>query len=225
MEATRGQAGSGLTVKTGTNTRITVRAASLQLLTGGPYTDVRGEVHTYGHAALRVTTDDKERIYDFGRYGGERGPTGQGRLRIWNNFSRYIASQNSYRRITRGFHYGIPHPQAEQINNHFDQLIAGRPAVKAIGQYMTEYRLANDYHALTNNCVTVAMTGAKLAIPNLEHNVASHNQGRGMSFTERTAARVAGWPGHIFMPEDLQAMLSANTERPAEKEEAYGSNR
>jgi len=225
METTRGQAGTGLAVKTGRNTTIIVKTASLQILIGGPYTDARGEVHTYGHAALRVTTDDKDRIYDFGRYGGERGPTGQGRLRVWSDFQRYIASQNSYRRITTGFHYDVSSPQAEQIHKHFDQLFTGRPVIKSFGQHMTEYRLADDYHALSNNCVTITMTGAKLAIPSLDHNVASHNKGRGMSFTERTAARVAGWPGHIFMPEDLQAMLSANTEKPASKVETFGSTR
>lgn len=214
-----------MAVKSGRLNHITVRAASLQVLIGGPYTDARGEVHTYGHTALRVTTDDKDRIYDFGRYGGERGPTGQGRMRVWSDFNRYIASQNSYNRTTRGFHYGIPHIQAEQVNSHFEQLISGRPVIKTFGQHMTEYRLANDYHALTNNCVIVTMAGARLVIPNLEHDIASHNQGRGMSFTERTAARLAGWPAHIFMPEDLQAMLSANTAKPAEKIDTYGASR
>ena len=223
MEATQGQAGSGVSVKTGRLNHITVRSASIQILIGGPYTDVRGDVHTYGHAALRVTTDGQDRVYDFGRYGGERGPTGQGRLRVWTDFNRYIASQNSYNRTTRGFHYAISHEQAVRINSHFESLVVGRQVIKAIGQHMKEYRLANDYHALTNNCVTVTMAGARLAVPNLEHDVAGHNQGRGMSFAERTAARVAGWPSHIFMPEDLQAMLMENTGKPADRVDTYGS--
>ncbi|MBX9756376.1 MAG: hypothetical protein K2X80_16580 [Pseudomonadaceae bacterium] len=223
MDATKGQAGTGVAIKTGSNTTIIVRSASIQLLIGGPYTDVRDEVHTYGHAALRVTTNEQEHVYDFGRYAGEQGPTGQGRLRTWTDFKRYIASQNSYKRVTTGFHYSISNQHAEQINSHFKSQIAGRNPIKIMGQYMLEHRLSGDYHALTNNCVTTSMTGAKLAIPSLEHNVASHNQGRGMSFTERTAARIAGWPGYIFMPEDLQAMLAGNTVKPAEKVEKYGS--
>lgn len=224
MDATKGQAGIGVAIKTGSNTTITVRSASIQLLIGGPYTDELNELHTYGHTALRVTTNEQEHVYDFGRYAGEQGPTGQGRLRTWTDFKSYIASQNSYKRVTTGFHYSISNQQAEHINNHFKSQIAGRSPIKKKGQHMTEHRLAADYHALTNNCVTISMAGAKLAIPNLEHDVASHNQGRGMSFTERTAARVAGWPGYIFMPEDLQAMLASNIVRPAEKVEKYGAS-
>lgn len=223
MDSTKGQAASGVSLTTGRNTTITVRSASMQLLIGGPYTDVRGNEHTYGHTALRVITDEHERVYDFGRYGGERGPTGEGRQRIWVSFKRYIIGENAYGRPTTGFLYNISHEQAEQINAHFASLIAGRATTgNTPREHMTEYRLANDYHALTNNCVTSAMAGARLAIPDLEHNVATHNQGRGMSFTERAAARVAGWPGFIFMPADLQAMLEANTEKPADKVEKFG---
>ncbi len=224
MDATKGQAGTGVAIKTGSNTRITVRSASIQLLIGGPYTGDRNELHTYGHTALRVTTNEQEHVYDFGRYAGEQGPTGQGRLRTWTDFKSYIAGQNAYKRVTTGFHYSISNQQAEHINSHFKGLIAARLPIKNKGRYMTEHRLAADYHALTNNCVTTSMTGAKLAITDLEHDVASHNQGRGMSSTERVAARLVGWPGYIFMPEDLQAMLVGNTLRPAEKIEKYGAS-
>ncbi len=222
MDATKGQAGTGVAINTGSNTRITVRSASIQLLIGGPYTDRHDELHTYGHTALRVTTNEQEHIYDFGRYAGEQGPTGQGRLRTWTDFKRYIASQNSYKRVTTGFQYNVSNQQAEHINSHFKSLIATRSPIQN-KKHMTEHRLAADYHALTNNCVTTSMTGAKLAITDLEHDVASHNQGRGMSSTERVAARLVGWPGYIFMPEDLQAMLVDNTLRPAEKIEKYGA--
>lgn len=224
METTKGQVTSGVALQTGRHTTLTVNAPALQLLIGGPYTDVRKEEHTYGHAALRVITDQGENIYDFGRYAGERTPTGQGRLRIWNSFQRYIESENSYGRVTTGFRYTVSHADAERVQQHYARLIAGQKPIREYGKYMAEYRLATDYHALNTNCVTVSMSGARLALGNLETSTAQHNQGRGMSFTERTAAKLAGWPSHIFMPADLQSMLAGNQQRLADKIETYGAS-
>jgi hypothetical protein len=223
MDSTNGQARSGLALRTGAHTPIVVRPASLEVLIGGPYTDASGKEHTYGHVALRVTTDSTERIYDFGRYAGEQGPTGEGRLRVWSDFSRYIASQNSYRRVTTGFHYPVSYSQAQTVYLHFDALLNGRRPVKSSSSYLAEYRLHDDYHALNNNCVTTSMAGARLALPVLEHETAKHNQGRGMSGLERAAARVSGWPAQLFMPEDLRSMLLANKLQPPEKIATYGN--
>ncbi len=194
-------------------------------MVGGPYTDVRGEEHTYGHAALRTISPTAEYVYDFGRYAGETGPTGQGRLRVWTSFSRYIASENSYGRITKGFFYSASDEEVARANNHFKGLIGDRPSLRGYGDYMNEYRLAQDYNALTNNCVTTALGGARKALSSIDFDVANHNQGRGLSFAERTAARLAGWPSHIFMPADLRAMLEANTAHPPQKTEEFGEKK
>ena len=45
-------------------TRIQVRMASVEMLVGGPY-----GTHPYGHTALRVTTADSDKVFDYGRYG------------------------------------------------------------------------------------------------------------------------------------------------------------
>jgi len=223
MDSTNGQARSGMAVKTGAHTPIVVKPASLEVLIGGPYTDGNGEEHSYGHAALGVITEDSERVYDFGRYAGETGATGQGRLRVWTSLRRYIIGENKYGRRTTGFLYTITQEQAERVNSHYSSLFSGRPVVgNATREYVAEYRLLKDYHALTNNCVTSTMAGVRLVLPVLEKNAAAYNNGRGMSFTERTAARVAGWPTSLFMPADLQAALEANTERRADKVEQFG---
>jgi hypothetical protein len=219
----------GLSISTQQVTTIQVQSSAIQLLIGGPYTRF-GEEHTYGHVALRVVTPDDERVYDFGRYNGERGPFGQGRLRVWTKFSKYIASENSLGRVTTGFLYRVSVQSAGQVNAHFKNLIGTRPALKTSedqtnGAYMSEYRLANDYHALNNNCATTSMDGARVAVKDLDFNVAKYNEGRGMSTSEQYGAKIAGWPPKIFMPADLQRMLEENPNRRPDKIERFGGKK
>lgn len=58
------KAQEGVHATTNQLTRIQVRLASVEMLVGGPYGN-----HPYGHTALRVTTADIDRIFDYGRYG------------------------------------------------------------------------------------------------------------------------------------------------------------
>lgn len=215
---------SGVSIATRQTTTIQIQAPSLQILIGGAYT-VNGTEHTYGHVALRVIGATEERVYDFGRYNGETGPYGQGRLRVWTKFSKYIAGENATGRATIGFLYRLPPTVAEQVNKHYSNMTLGRPVLKAYGDHMKEYRLGIDYHALENNCTTMAMSGARLALRDLDFNVSKNNEGRGMSFIERNAAKVAGWPSHIFMPADLQKMLEENTTLRPVKVERFGGGK
>jgi hypothetical protein len=213
-----------VSIKTQENTGIELQISSIQILVGGPY-KINGEEHTYGHTALRVITLNDEHVYDFGRYNGETGPYGQGRLRVWTRFSRYIAGENATGRTTKGFLYRLPAAAADQVNIHFINLIGNRPSLKAYGDYMKEYKLARDYHALNNNCATTSMAGARVGIKDLDYNASKYNEGRGMSFAERAAARVAGWPPVIFMPADLQKMLEENPNHKPDKIEQFGSGK
>jgi hypothetical protein len=224
IDTTEKNAKNGLGIKTKESTTIQIQSSSIQLLIGGPYV-IKGEEHTYGHVALRVISSNGERIYDFGRYNGETGPFGEGRLRVWTKFPKYISSENATGRTTTGFLYRISPTAADQVNSHFSNLIGTRPFVKAYGDYMKEYRLAADYHALTNNCATISMEGARVAIKDLDYNVSKYNEGRGMSFAERTAAKVRGWPSFIFMPADLQKMLEENPNHKPHKIEKYGNGK
>lgn len=218
------KAKDGVGIATAQVTTIEVQVPAIEILIGGPYT-AGGEEHTYGHVALRVIMANNEHVYDFGRYNGERGPFGEGRLRVWTKFSKYITSENALKRVTTGFLYRVPLQAAEQVIAHFTSLIGSRPVLKAYGDYMKEYRLAADYHALSNNCATTSMAGARVAIKNLDFNVAKYNEGRGMSTTEKYAARVAGWPAIIFMPADLQRMLEENPNRKPDKTERFGGGK
>lgn len=212
ISATKAQASKEVAGNTTRKNVISVETSSLELLIGGPYVDVRGEQHAYGHVALRVIKKSGDNIYDFGRYAGatgDFGAEGPGILRVWSQFSQYIAGENATGRQTKGFSYRITDEQADQVNQHYASLIAGLPVRRSFGDHMKEYRLSRNYHGLTHNCATMSMDGALLAIPGLAANQTRFNEGRGLSFVEKSAAKLKGWPNRIFMPADLRAMLEA----------------
>jgi hypothetical protein len=218
---------SGVKVTTGKLTTVVLRLASVELLVGGPYVK-NGEEHTYGHVALRVTTTEEDRIFDYGRYGREWGfgsSEGEGMLRVWTNFNAYIASENSYGRVTTGFSYEVPEERSIAVLAHFDQKVAGKtPTPKSRPPTMREYRI-EDYHALGPNCTTMTLDGARIAIPSIDRDRASYQQGRGLSFSERSAARIRGWPDHLIMPADLQAMLEASSAVRPKEVRTFGARR
>ena len=230
VETTPEEASKGVRVVTNQLTTIKVNSPGLEILIGGPYRGQDGETHTYGHAALRVITPSGQRIYDFGRYGnvtGDFGAEGEGILRVWDSFDSYIAGENSYRRATTGFLYDVSAEQAQQINSHYDAIIATGTPRRSKHPNEKEYKLRSNYHGLTNNCVTMTLGGARLALPGLEENAAPNNKGRGMSSVERMAARaknLGSWPSQIFMPADVKAMLESNPKQRPKKVTTYGGS-
>ncbi len=216
---------NGVKLTTGKLTTVVVRLASVELLVGGPYVK-NGEEHTYGHVALRVTTIEEDRVFDYGRYGREWGfgnSEGDGMLRVWSNFNAYISSENSYGRVTTGFSYEVPEERSIAVLSHFDRKVAGKtPTYKSRPPTMREYRV-EDYHALGPNCTTMALDGARIAIPTIDRDRAAYQQGRGLSFSERSAARIRGWPDHLIMPADLQAMLQASSATRPKEVRTFGT--
>jgi hypothetical protein len=79
---------------------------------------------------------------------------------------------------------------------------------------MTPYKITKDYHAVQSNCTTVTLDGTKPSGIDVYHNAQKYQELRGLSWTERQAAKTQTYPaGGIFMPFDLQAMLEgAKTE-------------
>lgn len=69
------------------------------------------------------------------------------------------------------------------------------------------------------------MSGARIAVKDLDYNVSKFNQGRGMSTPEKYAAKLAGWPTTIFMPADLKQMLEENPIHRPDKVEKFGSGK
>lgn len=230
-ETTEAQARTGTTGKTGEKTVIKVAQPAIEILIGGPYKDRYGDVHSYGHAALRTISDKEDRVYDFGRYGkttGEFGAEGEGILRVWTNFNSYIAGENSYGRITTGYLYSVTKDQVDAINSHFSNLVANAETRKSKHPHQNEYKLRANYHGVTNNCATMTLNGAKIALPEIESGSSAFNIGRGMSSSEKFAARARGfgaWPSRIFMPPDVQAMLEANTSHKPSRTTIYGTKK
>lgn len=217
VSVTEKQARQGVTGKTGQLTTIQVTQPSIEILIGGPYSN-----HTYGHAALRVVTLNEERLYDYGRYGetwGIFGSEGEGVLRVWNSARAYIASENSLGRVTTGCTYAISDEKAKAVKAHFDQKVAGKKPIEGT-KSMKSYRI-DDYHAIGSNCATLTMGGAKVAIPDLDKNGSQFNKGRGLSTTEKLAARARGWPAQLFMPADIQALLDSDLAKKPTKVTTY----
>ena len=80
-----------------------------------------------------------------------------------------------------------------------------------------------DYYALGPNCTTISVAAAKLAIPEIDRDWSKYQDGRGLSLMERGIVSARGWPNYIFMPADLQAMLTGSSARKPKAIRMYRS--
>ncbi|MFA9216644.1 MAG: hypothetical protein ACEQSK_06015 [Sphingomonadaceae bacterium] len=203
------RARSGLQITTNKITNIQVRMASIEILVGGPYPE-----HPYGHTALRVTTLDKDKVYDYGRYGrtwGVGNSEGDGILNIWESFQAYIKEESTHKRITAGFVYEISEEQANAINEFYKNKIKNKNHLKSNPNYNSY--LIDKYYALGPNCTTLSIAGAKIAIPSIDKDWKKYQEGRGLSTMEKGIVSLKSWPNYIFMPADLKAMLEASDKK------------
>jgi len=190
--------------------------AEMHILIGGPYI-LDGTEHRYGHTAIRVKTPYSDATYDFGRYGrvtGDFGAEGEGILRVWSNFSAYIAGENATGRRTSSFVFEIFEHQAKAINDYFKSVIetaTPRPEMERNRSSLKIFRLATNYHALGYNCTTLSLDGAQRAFSNFEEgSTAFIKPDAVMTLSERLAMRTVGGgtPTRIFLPANLESFLS-----------------
>jgi RHS repeat-associated protein len=190
----------------------------IELLIGTSYTDPEnGAVERYGHTAIRVFGDGYDYTYDFGRYGdttGEFKAQGEGILRRWEDFDRYIKLQNSkgtasHYRTTTGYRFPTHPTQDKVVINFYDQHIQKATLQGSKPGVASRYKLQNDYHGLLNNCTTQSVDAFEKAVPRYDLDVGKEIVGRGLTDNEKTAATVRnlGWPTEVFTPEDLRAVL------------------
>lgn len=190
--------------------------SEFHMLVGGPYTE-DGEVHRYGHTAVRIKTPAADVTYDFGRYGrvtGDFGAEGEGILRAWTDFGKYIAGQNVIGRATVGFVYKIFQHQTKPTNDFFNSLIATgvrNGSKERARPWLRVYKLTQNYHALGPNCTTISLDAATRTWPRYEAGADAYIKPEAvLNFSERTALRIKGVPGRIFLPANLQEFLSNN---------------
>lgn len=230
IEQTPEKLKAGVGILTNQATTLQLNSPSIEILIGGPYKLRNGEAHNYGHAALRVITATEERIYDFGRYGATKGlfgAQGEGILRVWDKFETYIAGENAYGRNTTGFSYPIPNEKAVAVIRYFERITSAATERTPKHPHQKEFKLPKDYDAIDNNCATMTLAGARIALPTIDADATQCNLGRGMSDSEKAAAKAThfGWPSHIFMPPDVQAMLESNKKITPRKVTIYRNGR
>lgn len=182
----------------------------VQVLIGGPY----GE-HGYGHVALRVVGSSYDYTYDYGRYGktwGIGGSGGEGQLRIWSDFSKYIAGENSTGRTTTGYTYRTNTAQDKAVIDYYAKITAGIAPNLSRSSYMVQKRI-HDYDAANNNCTTVSLDGLSQVLPpkfisSLRDS--RFNQGRGLSLVERGLYFGVQNGSGVTLPLDLQQSILSN---------------
>ena len=186
------------------------------MLVGGPYS-TDGEEHRYGHTAVRIKTPDRDLVYDFGRYGrvtGDFGAEGEGILRVWDSFDRYITGENALGRVTTGFMYRVFARHTLSAVRLFDSMIASgqrQPAKERGRSWLKVHKLQRNYHALGPNCTTLSLDAASAIWPRYEAGSQDYiDPSEVLTFAERAALRLAGTPARIFLPANLQSFLSDN---------------
>lgn len=189
--------------------------AEFHMLVGGPYV-AGGEEHRYGHAAVRIKTPNRDTTYDFGRYGavtGDFGAEGEGILRAWSNFAKYIAGENVLKRTTTGFVYRIFTHHTRPVFEFFDRLVAvgaRRPSLERGRSWVQVYQLTRNYHALGPNCTTISLDAAAKIWPQYEDGSDRYiDSSAVLNFAERAALSIAGTPARIFLPANLKSFLES----------------
>lgn len=213
--------------------------AWLELLVGGPYTK-DGKEHRYGHTALLIRFSGGEFVYDYGRYrqiypekidigiktiklDGDSSPRGEGVMKVWSNFSRYIASENSYGRATVGYGYAIFESQAQLIAKHFRELLKGLEPYEK-NTVHARYKTRMDYFALGPNCTTISVDGAQQAVPQIVQGSEAYISTDGiLGYDALMGMKYQGYklPSRVFLPANLGAYLDGAPAVRVEKRTVY----
>lgn len=213
--------------------------AWMELLVGGPYTK-NGKEHRYGHTALYVRYSGGDRVYDYGRYrtiypekidigittinlDGDSSPRGEGILKVWSNFSRYIAAENALGRATVGYGYAIMETQAQLIVRHFLNMTRGIEPYEQNSVHK-RYKTPADYFALGPNCTTVSVDGAQQAVPNIVLGSERYVKTDGILGNDALIGmKVQGYklPTRVFLPANLGSYLDAKPAVKVEKRTVY----
>jgi hypothetical protein len=215
--------------------------AWMELLVGGPYSK-DGKEHRYGHTAILVRYSGGERVYDFGRYrtiypekinlgittvnlDGDSSPRGEGILKIWTSFARYIASENALGRATVGYGYTIMESQAQLIVKHFLAMTRDIEPYERNAVHQ-RFKTRTEYFALGPNCTTVSIEGAQQAVPNIVLGSEKYIKTDGILGQDAMLGmKVQGYkvPSNLFLPANLGSYLEGAPAIKVDKRTVYKS--
>lgn len=119
--------------------------------------------------------------------------------------------------------YEISEEKAKDINKFYETKLAGKKHFDST-KYYKAY-LIDDYYALGPNCTTLSVVAAKVALPDIDREWSAYQQGRGLTFMEKSIVSAHGWPKGVFMPADLQVMLESPSGRKPKTTKSYGGKK
>lgn len=180
--------------------------------------DVEWPETKWGHVSLRVVQDDKDLVFDFGRYGAMWGTfdsEGAPILRVWKN-----AAQDHLNYLKKGggaiteIRFEATPEQIDIILNFYENMTKGiKPygVTKKVEYYDTK---KPTFHSIRYSCTTVVVNAFNLAYPDYDVNNTKYAVVRsGMNpFFRSVAKRYAynskkGTWSHMWWPMDLKDLL------------------
>lgn len=173
---------------------------------------------SYGHAAIRIIDEKngEDDLYEFCR--GEEMPRGSGfGLYQKSHFKDAIKTRFSEGATTiTCYRFCSTLQQNETAKQRYFALRLSKASKTIIIDFDNGDTYDVDgqsedasYHYLTNNCVTNAVdifeSATKLCLP-------INNRGQGLYLYEKAVIVLEGWPGHTFLPADLNQALASHAQ-------------
>lgn len=179
--------------------------------------DVEWPETKWGHVSLRVVNNEKDFVFDFGRYGAMWGffnTEGAPILRVWKN-----SAQAHLNYLKKGggavteIRFEASEEQADNVMKFFDEMIKGRKPYST--SLRTDYydTKAPNFHSITHNCTTVAIAAFLKGFPDYNVNNTSYAKAVDLAGIFRVAAQRHAYNSkrsqwqHVWWPMDLKVLL------------------
>lgn len=179
--------------------------------------DVSWPETKWGHVSLRVVHEDKDLVFDFGRYGAMWGffdTEGAPILRVWKN-----AAQAHLNYLKKGggpvteIRFAADADSAERILAFYDRLTKGHKPYSTSPQKDYYDTKTPAFHSINHNCTTVAIEAFNEGFPQYNVNNLKYAVAVNLSGIFRMAANDYAYDNknsrwkHIWWPMDLRALL------------------
>lgn len=185
--------------------------------------------HKWGHVSLRVKTDAKDYVYDFGRYGkmwGNFNTEGEPILRVWKNANdKHTKFQKAGNPTIHVIRFQATKEQAENVMQYFTDWMKGVKAYQGDNE-LKYFNLGSPaFHSLRHNCTTMSISGFMRGFPEYDANDSRFALGDGLYWWARPKAsgidfdsRHNTWV-YIWWPKDLLNLLQQKYVRQGLAEE------